>query len=196
MMLNVLLENYLVRRSSTAKFPFSLLESPSLRPREQKLLPVVVRELVEGKVENVVILDVVVATVVGVDVVGVQVVVGVAYASTHLHLCLQLTATFSKRQNNADGPTNAPENSGPLNDITNENSTVEPGREASADAGNEETADRVNAEGEHNKDNHGKSRGPRVQKQRGPPEDGIPSKTKVMVANLPYDLSEDKVIPL
>lgn len=33
----------------------------------------------------------------------------------------------------------------------------------------------------------------RPQKQRGPPEDGIPSKTKVMVANLPYDLSEDKV---
>ncbi|KAL4919498.1 hypothetical protein BDW62DRAFT_179039 [Aspergillus aurantiobrunneus] len=33
----------------------------------------------------------------------------------------------------------------------------------------------------------------RPQKQRGPPEDGIPSKTKVMVANLPYDLSEDKL---
>lgn len=33
----------------------------------------------------------------------------------------------------------------------------------------------------------------RAQKQRGPPEDGIPSKTKVMVANLPYDLTEDKV---
>lgn len=38
-----------------------------------------------------------------------------------------------------------------------------------------------------------KARGGRPQKQRGPPEDGIPSKTKVMVANLPYDLSEDKV---
>ncbi|KAJ5552620.1 hypothetical protein N7494_001998 [Penicillium frequentans] len=33
----------------------------------------------------------------------------------------------------------------------------------------------------------------RTQKQRGPPEDGIPSKTKVMVANLPYDLTEDKL---
>ncbi|EEP79469.1 hypothetical protein UREG_04315 [Uncinocarpus reesii 1704] len=33
----------------------------------------------------------------------------------------------------------------------------------------------------------------RPRKQRGPPEDGIPSKTKVMVANLPYDLSEDKL---
>lgn len=38
-----------------------------------------------------------------------------------------------------------------------------------------------------------KSRAPRPPKQRGPPEDGIPSTTKVMVANLPYDLSEDKV---
>jgi RNA recognition motif-containing protein len=33
----------------------------------------------------------------------------------------------------------------------------------------------------------------RAPKQRGPPEDGIPSKTKVMVANLPYDLSEEKL---
>lgn len=37
------------------------------------------------------------------------------------------------------------------------------------------------------------ARAARPQKQRGPPEDGIPSKTKVMVANLPYDLTEDKV---
>jgi hypothetical protein len=36
-------------------------------------------------------------------------------------------------------------------------------------------------------------REPRQPKQRGPPEDGIPSTTKVMVANLPYDLSEEKV---
>ena len=39
----------------------------------------------------------------------------------------------------------------------------------------------------------GKPRVPRERKQRGPPEDGIPSKTKVMVANLPYDLDEAKV---
>jgi hypothetical protein len=38
-----------------------------------------------------------------------------------------------------------------------------------------------------------KARTPRPPKQRGPPEDGIPSTTKVMVANLPYDLSEEKV---
>ncbi|KAJ5165304.1 Nucleotide-binding alpha-beta plait [Penicillium coprophilum] len=37
------------------------------------------------------------------------------------------------------------------------------------------------------------ARAARPQKQRGPPEDGIPSKTKVMVANLPYDLTEDKL---
>lgn len=38
-----------------------------------------------------------------------------------------------------------------------------------------------------------RARAPRERKQRGPPEDGVPSKTKVMVANLPYDLSEDRV---
>jgi len=38
-----------------------------------------------------------------------------------------------------------------------------------------------------------KPRTPRPHKQRGPPEDGVPSKTKVMVANLPYDLSEEKL---
>ncbi|KAK6373859.1 hypothetical protein LTS17_007828 [Exophiala oligosperma] len=37
------------------------------------------------------------------------------------------------------------------------------------------------------------TRAPRPPKQRGPPEDGIPSTTKVMVANLPYDLSEEKL---
>ena len=38
-----------------------------------------------------------------------------------------------------------------------------------------------------------KPRATRQPRQRGPPEDGIPSKNKVMVANLPYDLSEEKV---
>lgn len=86
MMLNVLLQNCLVKRFSTAKFPFSLLESPSLRPREQRLLPAAVRELVVGRVENVVILDVVVVMVVDVDVVDVQVVVDAAYVSIPLFL--------------------------------------------------------------------------------------------------------------
>lgn len=39
----------------------------------------------------------------------------------------------------------------------------------------------------------GKNKKPREPKQRGPPEDGIASTTKVMVANLPYDLTEEKV---
>lgn len=30
-------------------------------------------------------------------------------------------------------------------------------------------------------------------RKRGPPEDGVPSNTKVMVANLPYELTEDKL---
>jgi hypothetical protein len=37
------------------------------------------------------------------------------------------------------------------------------------------------------------TRTPRERRERGPPADGIPSKNKVMVANLPYDLSEEKV---
>ncbi|RSL58037.1 hypothetical protein CEP54_007972 [Fusarium duplospermum] len=36
----------------------------------------------------------------------------------------------------------------------------------------------------------------RERRERGPPADGIPSKTKVMVANLPYDLTEEKLIEL
>ncbi|KIV99401.1 hypothetical protein, variant [Verruconis gallopava] len=39
-------------------------------------------------------------------------------------------------------------------------------------------------------------REPRERKQRGPPEDGVPSKTKVMVANLPYDLGEEKLLEI
>jgi len=42
----------------------------------------------------------------------------------------------------------------------------------------------------------GKSAALRPRKQRGPPEDGVPSKTKVMVANLPYDLREEKLLEL
>ncbi|KAI0840769.1 RNA-binding domain-containing protein [Hypoxylon sp. FL0890] len=33
----------------------------------------------------------------------------------------------------------------------------------------------------------------RERRERGPPADGIPSKNKVMVANLPYDLTEEKL---
>ncbi|KAK4187085.1 hypothetical protein QBC35DRAFT_499548 [Podospora australis] len=46
-----------------------------------------------------------------------------------------------------------------------------------------------------NEDKSGKSqaRPARERRERGPPADGIPSKTKVMVANLPYDLTEEKL---
>ncbi|KAL0944336.1 rnp domain protein [Colletotrichum truncatum] len=37
------------------------------------------------------------------------------------------------------------------------------------------------------------NRAPRERRERGPPADGIASKTKVMVANLPYDLTEEKL---
>lgn len=56
-----------------------------------------------------------------------------------------------------------------------------------------ETTNENEAAGTEGAKQQGKPRAPRPQKQRGPPEDGIPSKTKVMVANLPYDLTEDKV---
>ncbi|KAK3487661.1 uncharacterized protein B0T23DRAFT_431310 [Neurospora hispaniola] len=48
----------------------------------------------------------------------------------------------------------------------------------------------------HNSDNKASkphNRSPRERRERGPPADGIPSKTKVMVANLPYDLTEEKL---
>ncbi|KAL2833117.1 hypothetical protein BJY01DRAFT_225514 [Aspergillus pseudoustus] len=68
-------------------------------------------------------------------------------------------------------PTTASGETAPLSEVTNQNDVV-PSTESGKPAGK-----------------------PRVrpQKQRGPPEDGIPSKTKVMVANLPYDLSEEKL---
>lgn len=40
------------------------------------------------------------------------------------------------------------------------------------------------------------ARAPRERRERGPPADGIASKTKVMVANLPYDLTEEKLVEL
>ncbi|KAI0111328.1 RNA-binding domain-containing protein [Daldinia grandis] len=43
------------------------------------------------------------------------------------------------------------------------------------------------------KDKSAKKGPPRERRERGPPADGIPSKNKVMVANLPYDLTEEKL---
>lgn len=64
----------------------------------------------------------------------------------------------------------------------------EPNEAAAAEAPLAETTNDKDAGSETDK-----TRAARPQKQRGPPEDGIASKTKVMVANLPYDLTEDKV---
>ncbi|KAI4162927.1 MAG: hypothetical protein LQ342_003438 [Letrouitia transgressa] len=75
------------------------------------------------------------------------------------------------RQANTNGPTNVPGQVAPLTETTNESAVVET------------VADGTEA----------KPRSPRQPRQRGPPEDGIPSKNKVMVANLPYNLSEDKL---
>ena len=73
-----------------------------------------------------------------------------------------------------EAPTNIPGQVDPLANTTNEAQ----GADGGADDSNNKS---------------GKPRTPRERKQRGPPEDGIPSKTKVMVANLPYDLGEEKV---
>lgn len=48
-------------------------------------------------------------------------------------------------------------------------------------------------DGEDDSKKSAKSKQPKQPRNRGPPEDGVPSKTKIMVANLPYDLKEDKV---
>ncbi|KAL1885308.1 hypothetical protein Plec18167_001965 [Paecilomyces lecythidis] len=73
------------------------------------------------------------------------------------------------RQQNGEhaDATNVPGQAAPLTEVTNDSN-----------------------KGEGAKDSKPRAR---PQKQRGPPEDGIPSKTKVMVANLPYDLSEEKL---
>lgn len=61
----------------------------------------------------------------------------------------------------------------PLTDITNKTGNAAEGADAKASAA---------------------ARAPREpRRERGPPADGIPSKNKVMVANLPYDLTEEKV---
>lgn len=57
-----------------------------------------------------------------------------------------------------------------------------------------ETTNQTTTESKESKDaKAAANRAPRERRERGPPADGIPSKNKVMVANLPYDLSEEKV---
>ncbi|KAF2477410.1 RNA-binding domain-containing protein [Lindgomyces ingoldianus] len=75
-------------------------------------------------------------------------------------------------------PTNVPGQVTPLTETTNEALTAEKGAEGTTT---------LSAKKPHV---------PRERKQRGPPEDGVPSKTKVMVANLPYDLKEDRLMEI
>lgn len=79
-----------------------------------------------------------------------------------------------------DGPTNVPGQVAPLTSTTNEALTAEPGAPGTIDVDGKK----------------GGSNATRPRKQRGPPEDGVPSKTKIMVANLPYDLKEEKLLEL
>ncbi|KAK0636900.1 hypothetical protein B0T17DRAFT_626880 [Bombardia bombarda] len=53
----------------------------------------------------------------------------------------------------------------------------------------------ITNESQTDKEKAGKAqaRPPRERRERGPPADGIPSKNKIMVANLPYDLTEEKL---
>ncbi|KAL0472404.1 hypothetical protein QR685DRAFT_440376 [Neurospora intermedia] len=64
--------------------------------------------------------------------------------------------------------------------------STSPATEALKDITNETHSNDNKAGKPHN-------RSPRERRERGPPADGIPSKTKVMVANLPYDLTEEKL---
>ncbi|KAF4544719.1 Rnp domain protein [Lasiodiplodia theobromae] len=81
----------------------------------------------------------------------------------------------------ASAPTNVPGQVIPLTETTNEALTAEKGAEGTITVNPSKT---------------GKTHVQRERKQRGPPEDGVPSKTKVMVANLPYDLREEKLLEI
>lgn len=76
-----------------------------------------------------------------------------------------------------ENPTNVPGQVLPLTETTNITAEV---TAAVAESGKEEKKKNENKE-------------PKQPKKRGPPENGVPSKTKVMVANLPYELSEEKL---
>ncbi|SPN97673.1 related to single-stranded TG1-3 binding protein [Cephalotrichum gorgonifer] len=65
-----------------------------------------------------------------------------------------------------------------------------PAAEATVGTEEQPLADITNKE---NAEQEGKNRAPRERRERGPPADGVPSKTKVMVANLPYELTEEKL---
>jgi RNA recognition motif-containing protein len=82
----------------------------------------------------------------------------------------------------------SPENAGGVSDAPATTGEVQ----ALKDITNEANTDKSKgAKGE--KADKSQARPPRERRERGPPADGIPSKTKVMVANLPYDLTEEKL---
>lgn len=58
------------------------------------------------------------------------------------------------------------------------------------------TTDAHNDAAATTENNKTQARPQRERRERGPPADGIPSKTKVMVANLPFDLTEEQLIEL
>lgn len=87
---------------------------------------------------------------------------------------LTLVSVQDKKEGDDEGAAAAPTDAAasevqPLQDITNKSNNTDPDGKAK------------------------QARPARERRERGPPADGIPSKTKVMVANLPYDLTEEKV---
>lgn len=85
--------------------------------------------------------------------------------------------TKDKKEEGAESAAAAPADAAadtevqPLQDITNKTNNTDPDGKTKTQA----------------------ARPARERRERGPPADGIPSKTKVMVANLPYDLTEEKL---
>ncbi|RPA83290.1 RNA-binding domain-containing protein [Ascobolus immersus RN42] len=80
------------------------------------------------------------------------------------------------QEGHEEHPTNVPGQVLPLTETTN----ITAEATAVTDSGKEDKKKTENKE-------------PKQPKKRGPPENGVPSKTKVMVANLPYELSEEKL---
>jgi hypothetical protein len=95
----------------------------------------------------------------------------------------QLQANGESTIEATNGPTNVPGQVDPLTEKTNKKLTT------AKDTAAEPAAPATDSKPRE-------PREPRERKQRGPPEDGVASKTKVMVANLPYDLREEKVCGL
>jgi len=87
-------------------------------------------------------------------------------------------------------PTNVPGQVLPLTELSS----------GTPPASTEDAAPHTEGEGSDNTKNtntrHGNHGGYKPKKKRGPPENGVPSSTKVMVANLPYELSEEKLLEL